>query len=351
MPAVVTSTTASLKPSPSQEIANLDSDSLRALLDRTNVFIFDCDGVLWQGSAPIAGVPETLAFLRSLGKRIFFVSNNSTKSRSKYLEKFARLGITASRDEVLSSAFAAALLLRDHPALELSNTEEKEEGEEEEEEERGKEAEEQEVAKKKRNNKKGKKKKKKVYVVGEQGIIDELAAVGIESVGGPAHADRRVTMEAGEEPRVDPDIGAVCVGFDRNLNYYKIQYAQRCVRHLGAEFVATNRDPISPLTKGHEWAGGGSMVGALVGCLEREPIVAGKPSSVLIDYILAMGHSPEECLMVGDRLNTDILFGVQNSLQTLLVLSGVTKREHLQDLRKLPAVPDFVCETIAGLMK
>jgi len=179
--------------------------------------------------------------------------------------------------------------------------------------------------------------------------MDELAAVGLQAMGGPAHAGLQVVMQAGEEPSVDADIGAVVVGFDRHLNYYKIQYAQRCIRHLGAEFIATNTDPVTPLTPGHEWAGGGSMVGALVGCTQMQPTVAGKPSPVLLDYLVGLGHQRAEMCMVGDRLNTDILFGASNGLKTILTLSGVTRPQHLKD-PNIPAMPDFVVASVSELI-
>ena len=82
-----------------------------ALIDNTEVFVFDCDGVIWKGDTLIDGVPETLEFLKSKGKRLFFVTNNSTKSRAGYLKKFLSLGLKIEADEIYSSSFAAAAYL------------------------------------------------------------------------------------------------------------------------------------------------------------------------------------------------------------------------------------------------
>ena len=76
------------------------------------------------------------------------------------------------------------------------------------------------------------------------------------------------------------------VGFDRWINYYKIQYAQLCLNELpGCEFIATNRDAVTHLTDAQEWAGNNAMVSAIVGCTGREPIVVGKPSPLMVEYL------------------------------------------------------------------
>lgn len=298
------------------------------MLDSTNVFLFDCDGVLWHGDTAIPGAAATIAHLKALGKKVYFVTNNSTKSRKVYVGKFKRLGIPAEPDEILCSAFAAALVLKDHPCLMSGDT--------------GDGA----------TTAAGHPKRaKKVYVIGEQGIIDELDEIGIESVGGPEHVGKVVDMSAGKEPCVDPDIGAVVVGFDRHLSYFKVQYAFRCIQELGATFIATNTDPCAPLTPGYMWGGAGSMVGAVAACSGVQPTVAGKPSATFLDYIITQGvaKSTSEMCMVGDRLSTDILFGASNGLKTVLTLSGVTSREDLGG-DSVPARPDFVAETVSELV-
>lgn len=121
------------------------------------------------------------------------------------------------------------------------------------------------------------------------------------------------------------------VGFDRYINYYKIQYATLCIReNPGCLFIATNRDAVTHLTDAQEWAGNGSMVGAIVGSTKREPHVVGKPSDFMLKNIAEQfSLKPEQICMVGDRLDTDILFGQNGGLTTCLVLSGVTTEEQL----------------------
>ena len=154
-------------------------------------------------------------------------------------------------------------------------------------------------------------------------------------------------MGPGDRLEHDPDVGAVVVGFDRNINYYKIQYAQLCINeNPGCEFIATNTDAVTHLTDAQEWAGNGSMVGAIKGCTGREPTVVGKPSPLMIDYLEeTLGLDRARICMVGDRLDTDVLFGTENGLQSLLVLSGVTTEEKLLSPENAIA-PDFYADSI-----
>jgi phosphoglycolate phosphatase len=218
-----------------------------------------------------------------------FVTNNSTKSRKGYLGKFTGLGLSVQPEEIYSSSYAAAAYLK---SINFS---------------------------------------KKVYVVGEVGIEEELDLAGIPHAGGPSDAGKAVTLSAGELMHHDPEVGAVVVGFDRNINYYKIQYATLCIReNPGCMFIATNRDAVTHLTDAQEWAGNGAMVGAIAGSTKREPEVVGKPSGFMLSNIAdAFGLRPDQICMVGDRLDTDILFGQNGGLATCLVLSGVTTEQTL----------------------
>lgn len=283
------------------------SEPQSELLDNVDVFIFDCDGVIWRGDSLIDGIPETLDKLRKLGKKMFFVTNNSTKSRAGYKKKFDSLGLDIPAEEIFSSSFAAAAY--------LEQTKFKETG-------------------------------KKIYVIGEVGICEELDLIGVPHIGGPADSDKAPDMGPGGRLEVDEDVGGVIVGFDRNVNYYKIQYAQLCINEGGAEFIATNLDAVTHLTDAQEWAGNGSMVGAIKGCTGQEPTLVGKPSPLMIDYLeTTMGLDRSRICMVGDRLDTDVLFGTDNGLKSLLVLSGVTSEEKLLSPENT-ITPDYYADTI-----
>ena len=248
-------------------------------------------GVIWRGDSVIDGVPATLDMLRAAGKRLVFVTNNSTKSRAGYLKKFTELGLNVKAEEIYSSSYAAAAYLQsiDFPA------------------------------------------DKKVYIIGEQGIADELDLAGIKHCGGPADVGKEVALAPGYAMPHDADVGAVVVGFDRHLSYYKIQYATLCIsENPGCHFIATNTDARTHLTDAQEWAGNGAMVGAIKGSTRQEPTVVGKPAEfMLADIATRFGLKRSQICMVGDRLDTDILFGAHGGLTTMLVLSGVTTEEAL----------------------
>jgi len=193
----------------------------------------------------IAGVPAVLNKLRELGKMIFFVTNNSTKSRKGYLKKFTELGLQVNPEEIFSSSFAAAAYLEQNP-LPAG---------------------------------------KKVYIIGQEGIGDELDLLNIPHIGGPSDANKVIKLGPGVKVEHDHDVAAVIVGFDSAINYYKIQYAQLCINeNPGCKFIATNLDAVTHLTDEQEWAGNGSMVGAIKGCTGQEPIVVGDDYSISLLY-------------------------------------------------------------------
>lgn len=285
------------------------------LLDGTDVFIFDCDGVIWRGDSVIPGIPNVLDKLRQAGKTMFFVTNNSTKSRAGYKGKFTSLGLNVQAEEIFSSSFAAAAY--------LEQTRFKQTG-------------------------------KKVYVIGEKGIGEELDLIGVPWIGAEADMDQKPNMGSGGRLEIDHGVGAVIVGFDRHINYYKLQYAQLCINELpGCQFIATNLDRVTHLTDAQEWAGNGTMVGAVKGCTGVEPTLVGKPAPLMIDYIAEKYGIKDRSriCMVGDRLDTDIAFGRNNGLKTCLTLSGVTSEPELLERAPRKAgtegiQPEFYVDTI-----
>ena len=161
---------------------------------------------------------------------------------------------------------------------------------------------------------------------------------------------RRVLPTAGGKLEPDEDIGAVVCGFDREINYFKIQTAQLAINEMGAEFIATNLDAVTHLTDAQEWAGNGAMVGAIKGCTGQEPTLVGKPSPLMIDYMeKKFGLDRSRICMVGDRLDTDILFGNDNGLKSCLTLSGVTTEEKLLS-KENKVIPDFYVDSIADYL-
>ncbi|KAJ6863920.1 2-phosphoglycolate phosphatase 2 isoform 4 [Populus alba x Populus x berolinensis] len=146
-------------------------------------------------------------------------------------------------------------------------------------------------------------------------------------------------------------VGAVVVGIDPRINYYKLQYGTLCIReNPGCLFIATNRDAVGHMTDLQEWPGAGCMVAAMCGSTEREPIVVGKPSTFMMDFLLQKFHiNTSKMCMVGDRLDTDILFGQNAGCKTLLVLSGVTTQTTLQDPSN-SVQPDYYTSQVSDLL-
>lgn len=289
----------------------LSPQNVTYLFDSVDAFLFDCDGVIWKGDKLIDGVPQTLEMLRSKGKKLVFVTNNSTKSRRQYAKKFQSLGIEVSEDEIFSSSFAAAMFLKvnDFP------------------------------------------REKKVYVVGEEGILEELELAGYTGIGGPEDGKKIWQLKPNCLFEHDKDVGAVVVGLDQYINYYKLQYATLCIReNPGCLFIATNRDAVGHMTDLQEWPGAGCMVAAVCGSTQKEPIVVGKPSTFMMEFLLKKFHiNTSRMCMVGDRLDTDILFGQNSGCRTLLVLSGVTTQSSLQDPTN-DIQPEYYTSKISDLL-
>eukprot|EP00798_Chlamydomonas_sp_ICE-L_P028985 gene28985-32174_t len=273
------------------------------LINKYEAFVFDLDGTLWTGNVAVPGASEVVDLLRYNGKRMYFVTNNATYSRSSMLKKFQLLGIKANLEEMFGSAYAAANYL------------------------------------------KNKRFTKKVYVIGEEGIMDEMAAVGIKAVGGPNDKglaavrgpnDEGLTVDFSGDSHInaDKEIGAVVVGLDRNISYFKIQYALTCLlENPGCLFIATNTDSRGNFSTKQEWAGAGAMVPARQSqCLlaspppcasEAEPVVVGKPAPFLLDTICRQsGLSKDQICVVGDRLDTDVLWAERNGCGSLLARHG-----------------------------
>ena len=183
------------------------------------------------------------------------------------------------------------------------------------------------------------------------GIEEELDLIGVPWIGGGSDAGKKIALKSGFALPYDKDVGAVIVGFDREINYHKIQYAQLCINeNEGCEFIATNLDAVTHLTDAQEWAGNGAMTGAIKGCTGKEPTLVGKPSPLMIDYIVEKyGCDRDRICMVGDRLDTDILFGQNNGLLSCLTLSGVTtEAKLLSDENQIK--PDYYVGSIAEFM-
>ncbi|KAF7949234.1 hypothetical protein EAE96_008401 [Botrytis aclada] len=292
-----------------------DQSAINEFIDQFDVFLFDCDGVLWSGDHIFPGTVETLELLRSKDKKVVFVTNNSTKSRTEYQKKLTSLGIPSNVDEIFGSAYSSAIYIA--RILKLPAP------------------------------------KNKVFVLGESGIETELKTEGVEFIGGTDPAYRRdITPEdykgIADGSLLDDDVGVVLAGLDFHINYLKLCHAYHYLRR-GAVFLATNTD--STLPSNHTFfPGAGSISIPLINMIGKEPTALGKPNQAMMDSIEGkFQFDRKKTCMVGDRLNTDIKFGIEGKLGgTLAVLTGVSKKEEWE-AENAPVVPAYYVDKLSDL--
>ena len=255
------------------------------------VYVFDLDGVLYLGDTPIAYAAEAINRLRDAGKHIYFLTNNSGKTRADYKQKLADVnGLDIPESTIFTSAYATALYLKQRGAAGRS-----------------------------------------VFVIGEPGLAAELQmSGGLVPVTQPDSVDFH-------------DIDYVVVGIDRQFTYDKLRFAHAAITRGHAQFVATNRDATFPMETG-EIPGGGSLVAALATATGREPVTIGKPQTHAYEAILeAAKTTAADSVMVGDRLDTDIAVGRSAGAATVLVLTGVTSPDQAHS-----APPEWRPDRIIG---
>lgn len=284
-------------------------------LNRYDTFLFDCDGVLWLGNHLLPHTKEFLDTLTKLGKQAIFVTNNSTKSRLQYTKKFASFGVTVKEEQIFTSGYASAIYVRDFLKLQPG--------------------------------------KDKVWVFGESGISDELSKMGYESLGG---VDPRLQtpFDASTSPflinGLDENVTAVIAGLDHNINYHKLAITLQYLQQDKVHFVGTNVDSTFP-QKGYTFPGAGSMVESIAFSAGRRPAYCGKPNMNMLNTIVsAFNLEKSKCCMVGDRLNTDMKFGVEGKLGgTLLVLSGIETEERALEISEEHVNPKFFAEKLGDI--
>lgn len=248
--------------------------------------VIDLDGTVYRGEAPIEGSAESIAMLRDAGYETLFLTNAAMRSRRSYSERLERMGISATPEEILSSGVVTAEYIAEMAG------------------------------------------EPTVFVVGEEALREEIESAGVEVTDEPESAD------------------VVVSSLDRSLDYSTLTQA---LRAMDGEtlFVATNPDKTRPLEDG-EAPSTAAITGAIRGMTGRDPdAIVGKPSEVTTDVALrTINVDAEDCILVGDRLETDIAMGAAAGMTTVLVLSGVTDRDDLPagDVR-----PDHVIESLGEI--
>ena len=257
-----------------------------AELSQKRLFLLDMDGTLYLDENLFPGTIPFLRRIREKGGRYLFLTNNSSRGAASYVEKLRRLGIESVPEDFLTSVDALILFLR-----------------------------------------RGDYRDKPLYVVGTESFRAQLRQAGF-----PVTADR-------EEAQV-----LVC-GFDTELTFQKLEDA--CILlGRGVEFLATNPDWVCPTWYGYV-PDCGSVCEMLFRATGRRPKVIGKPQPEMA--LLAMesaGFPPEETVLVGDRLYTDIACAVNAGIDSVLVLSGESTEA---DLAESTAQPTWVLRDVAEL--
>ena len=243
------------------------------------------------------------------------MTNNSTKSRAEYVKKLNDLDIPSDVEDVFGSAYSSAIYISRILKLPAG--------------------------------------KDKVFVIGEAGVEQELASEGVSFIGGTDENFRRDITPAdfkgiADGSLLDPEVGVVLCGLDFHINYLKLAHGLHYLKR-GAKFLATNIDSTLPLH--HDlFLGAGSVMIPLANASGQKPLELGKPSQAMMEAIEGKFQlDRSRTCMIGDRLNTDIKFGVDGKLGgTLHVETGVDKKEDWQKKDAI-AVPSFYVDKLSDL--
>lgn len=256
-------------------------------LDSVRGFIIDMDGVLYRGSQAIPEARPLLETLNELGIPFMMATNNSTQTPADYVEKLRGMGIPIREDQVFTSALATGDYLR---ATYPRGT--------------------------------------KAYVIGMSALREAVFGDGYF-----------------EEAVVEAEV--VISGANFELVYESLRVACLAIRR-GADYVATNGDTTFPTPEGLV-PGAGAIVAALVVSGGKEPVVVGKPSPVMIERSLSqLGTEPGQTVMLGDRLDTDILAGERAGIRTVLVTTGIST---VADIEESGIEPDWTIESLDVLQR
>lgn len=246
-------------------------------------FIFDLDGTIYLGDHLIDGAKESLQWVRETNAKVRFVTNNPRFSREFYKNKLQRLGIETTIDEIITSAQITANYLQ-------------------------------------QNKHYG-----KIFVIGEDQLLKELNEKELHLVN-------------------DDSADTVLVSFDTELYYEKLMIAYKAL-NKGANFITTNPDAVCPTPDGG-LIDSGAIIAALETSTSRKlEKVIGKPSKILGDLLIQqLGVEAEECVVVGDRLNTDVRLGKQSNMLAIWI-----RAYHEKIPNDTEYYPDYTITSIAEL--
>lgn len=261
---------------------------MNPFINQYDVFCFDLDGTIYLGDEVLPGALELLSLLKAHQKRVLFISNTSTQTREECQSRLRQLGIHCRNDQIVTSAFLASMYLLEEC---------------------------QEAT---------------IFLIGEESIQSELERNGLSITSKPTDATH------------------VVVGLDRAFTYQKLNDAVHAVRN-GAKLVVTNPDPICPIP-GDFFVDTYAIAKAIEeGAEQPIDVMIGKPSLYYGQHILSKtGVQAERCLIVGDRLETDIMLGSMNHMDTCLVLTGAATKDQAE---AFPVNPHYVLKDLTAFMK
>lgn len=254
-------------------------------LNQIRALILDMDGVIWRENQPIGDLPAIFNLIKAKGIKVALATNNAVRTPAQVQQRMLALGVELQEWQIITSALAAAYLLSQKIPSES-----------------------------------------KVFIIGEDGIRQALLGSGfIES---------------------EHDVQAVVAGLDRQISFDKLRRATLLIRS-GALFIGTNPDRTFPTPEGLI-PGAGAYLSLLQTATDVTPIIAGKPQPALFELALSrLGVNKEEALVVGDRLETDILGGQNAGFPTALVLSGIAT---LDDARAWSPAPTYIYSDLEELV-
>ena len=240
------------------------------------LFLFDMDGTLYLGDQLYDFTKELLQKIRSAGKRYLFMTNNSSKSVADYVKKLAKLGIEATEDDFITSSQATAHYLK------LYHQD------------------------------------ARLYVCGTNSLKEELRKEGF------------TVTEVLEE------VDCIVMGFDTELTFKKLEDVSRLLLTRELPYIATNPDYVCPTEFGSV-PDCGSVCDMIYNATKKRPVVIGKPTALMPELAMQKyGYKKEESAVIGDRIYTDIKSGLNAGITGILVLSGETTREILQESLEKP---------------
>lgn len=253
-------------------------------MEQAKGILIDLDGTLYHGKIRIDGADTLIRRLQEQRIPYLFVTNNSSRTPEQVACHLTEMGIPAKPDEVCTSSLAAAHYIS------------------------------------------GESPGAKVAMIGEQGLRHALESAGLTLVK--------------DAPQY------VVQGIDRNFNYDSLMQAMRWIQG-GAISVLTNPDLQLPSDTGLT-PGAGSIGAAIEAASGVKPIVIGKPSSILMKFAIdRLGKSPEETIVLGDNIRTDIAAGAHAGCKTVLVWTGVTTEHNMKaHIQAAGVSPDYVCRDL-----